>query len=54
MESIRYEKNGYVEWRNEQGQLHRIDGPAFESADGTQEWWENGKLTYTYDPNEDE
>jgi len=44
MESIRYERNGYVEWRNEQGQLHRIDGPAFESADGDRFWYVNDKL----------
>jgi len=33
---------------------HRTDGPAFESTNGIQGWWENGKLMYAYDPNEDE
>ncbi len=31
-----------TEWRNEQGRLHREDGPAVEWADGTKEWWVNG------------
>ena len=28
-------ENGNKVWRNKQGQLHRLDGPAFEHADGT-------------------
>jgi hypothetical protein len=24
--------------------LHRLDGPAFESANGDRQWWQNGKL----------
>ena len=31
-------------WRNEEGQLHREDGPAVERANGTKEWFKNGKL----------
>ena len=31
-----------VEHRNAQGQLHRLDGPAREWADGTKEWYVNG------------
>ncbi len=30
-------------WRNAEGQLHRVDGPAFERSDGHAEWWEKGK-----------
>ena len=30
-------------WRNAVGQYHREDGPAIEYADGTKEWWINGK-----------
>jgi len=29
------------EYRNSEGQLHRVDGPAIEWADGTTEWWLN-------------
>lgn len=29
---------------NHQNQLHRIDGPAVEYADGTKEYWLNDKL----------
>jgi hypothetical protein len=28
---------------NEQGQLHRLDGPAVEWWDGDKEWWLNGE-----------
>ena len=34
--------DGSVEHRDAQGQLHRLDGPAIEWADGTREWWVNG------------
>jgi hypothetical protein len=33
-----------VEYRNEQGQLHREDGPAIERTDGTKYYFKNGKL----------
>ena len=32
-----------TEWRNEAGQLHRLDGPAIEWADGTKLWYVNGQ-----------
>ena len=31
-------------WRLKNGQYHREDGPAFEYADGTKEWYINDKL----------
>ena len=31
-------------WRNEQGRLHRDDGPAVEYADGSKYWYQNGQL----------
>lgn len=34
----------YREYRNEQGQPHRTDGPAVMFANGTQVWYSNGKL----------
>jgi hypothetical protein len=33
-----------IEWRNSDGKLHRKDGPAIESANGTKYWYVNGKL----------
>ena len=30
-------------WRNEQGQYHRIDGPAVECVDGYKAWYMNGQ-----------
>lgn len=37
-------ENGDVHWRDDEGRLHREDGPAVEAADGTQEWWVHGLL----------
>jgi hypothetical protein len=38
-------KSSYkTEWVNEQGLLHRTDGPAIEWNDGSKSWWINGKL----------
>ena len=35
-----------IEWYNQKGQCHREDGPAIEWANGTKEWYINGrKLT---------
>lgn len=33
-----------TEWCNEEGLLHRLDGPAIEYTSGTKEWWVNGEL----------
>lgn len=30
-----------IKYKNENGQLHREDGPALEWPDGTKEWWLN-------------
>jgi len=38
------------EYRNEQGQLHRLDGPAVIYEDGGQEWWADGLLHRTDGP----
>jgi hypothetical protein len=32
-----------TEWRNEEGKLHRLDGPAVKWWDGHKEWWIEGK-----------
>jgi hypothetical protein len=31
-------------WRNEKGELHRLDGPAIEFVNGDKNWYVNGKL----------
>jgi hypothetical protein len=36
--------NGTKRWFNEKGEYHRLDGPAFETVDGTKVWYVNGKL----------
>lgn len=35
--------NDVVEWVNETGELHRLDGPAIEYNDGDKEWWVAGQ-----------
>ena len=32
-----------TEWFNEENQLHRLDGPAFECANGDKSWYKEGK-----------
>ena len=32
-----------IEYHNDEGQLHRVDGPAIEWIDGGKEWWLNDK-----------
>ena len=44
MKSIRNQYSSYTEGRNEEGQLHRENGPAIEYADGTKVWYYHGKL----------
>ena len=38
------DKYGNIYWHNEDGQLHREDGPAIEYADGSKFWYLNGEL----------
>jgi hypothetical protein len=44
MKSIKKEFIYGIEYRNEQGKLHREDGPAVEYKDGTKYWLINGKF----------
>jgi hypothetical protein len=37
------DKHGNKRWYNENGQLHREDGPATERDNGTKQWYKNGK-----------
>jgi hypothetical protein len=42
MKSIKKEYSNRIEYRNEQGDLHREDGPAIEGYNGYKEWFLNG------------
>jgi uncharacterized protein (UPF0216 family) len=33
-----------TQWFNEKGQLHRVDGPAVEGANGTKHWYQKDQL----------
>jgi hypothetical protein len=36
--------NKTIRWYNDKDERHRLDGPAFEGADGNREWYVNDKL----------
>lgn len=36
-------KNGTKEWRNKEGELHRVGGPAIIGTNGLKEWFQNGE-----------
>lgn len=42
MESFKSEIGDRIYWTNKHGDLHRLDGPAIESNNGTKEWFVNG------------
>jgi hypothetical protein len=44
MNNPKIDEFGTKFWLNEQGNLHREDGPAFECSNGRKEWYLNGKL----------
>ena len=33
------DKYGNQRWKSPDGEMHRLDGPAYISANGNQEWW---------------
>jgi len=43
MKVTKYIYSIHSEYRNENGRLHREDGPAIEYDDGSEEWFLNGK-----------
>jgi hypothetical protein len=50
MKSIKKEHPNKIVYQNEQGLLHRTDGPAIEWNDGTKEWYINGQRHRTDRP----
>ena len=40
---VTVDNDNNIRWYNEEGQLHREDGPAYEGASGSKEWWLNGR-----------
>jgi hypothetical protein len=40
---VTVDKDKTIRWYNDKEKLHRLDGPAFESADGDKAWWVNDK-----------
>jgi len=44
MVSIKIESNRLISYYNNEGKLHREDGPAIEYPDGTKYWYKEGKL----------
>jgi hypothetical protein len=44
------DQDGNKTWRNQEGQRHRTDGPAYERANGTKVWYLNGQRHRTDGP----
>ena len=44
VQRIEIDDKGNKRYYNDAGHFHREDGPAYEGADGTKEWWINGEL----------
>jgi hypothetical protein len=42
--TLEIDKFGNRFWRNANGDLHRLDGPAIESVYGNKQWYQNGLL----------
>jgi hypothetical protein len=40
---VTVDRDKTIRWYNDKKELHRLDGPAIEDADGDKEWWVNGK-----------
>ena len=38
------DQDGNKVWHNEQGKLHRVDGPAIKWWNGDKAWWSHGNL----------
>jgi hypothetical protein len=41
---VTVDKNKIIRWYNDKEELHRLDGPAVEWADGDKSWYVDGKL----------
>ena len=41
--TVRVHDNGIIHWENEEGQIHREDGPAIEYIGDSKSWYRNGK-----------
>jgi hypothetical protein len=50
MSTLKTDKYGNREWRNSEGQLHRLGGPAREWVNDSCEWWVNGQRHRTDGP----
>jgi hypothetical protein len=44
------DQEGNKIWRNQEDQLHRTDGPAFERTDGYKAWWVDAQRHRTDGP----
>ena len=44
MSNPEIDEDGNKFWYNEQGKLHRVDGPAIKWWNGDKAWWSHGKL----------
>ena len=45
-----YDRYGWVQWLDDEGQPHREDGPAWIRSDGTQYWFNHGRYHFAHGP----
>jgi len=41
--NLTIDENGNKRWRNKNGKLHRVGGPAVETTNGAKYWYQNGR-----------
>jgi len=44
MSKLEIDKNENRHWYNEEGKIHRENGPAYEASNGYKAWYKNGQL----------
>ena len=50
MANRRYDRNGWIQWLDDEGCSHREDGPAEVWNDGEQFWYRHGDFHFTHGP----
>ena len=50
MAKRRYDRDGLVRWLDDEGLLHRVDGPAWVWPRGTQYWSRHGRFHFAHGP----
>ena len=52
MAKRRYNRDGWIQWIDDEGLLHRVDGPAWVWPDGTQYWFNHDRDHFVHGPSD--